>query len=123
MPRSLEEQLNGADPEPWIADDAGDSIFGEIEAVGTREGDYGEYTVVTVVTENEDVLTIAGFGTVLAGKLSGLSEDDIGRKIGVKFLGEKKGKNGKEYKDWKVVLGARPTVAVAAADEFADEDI
>lgn len=124
MPRTMEEKLNGADPEPWIAEEEGDSIFGEIEEVGTRDGDYGEYPVVTVLTENGEVFTIAGFGTVLKGKLEGLTDDDIGRKIGVKLVGEKQSKAGKDYKDWRVVLSARETVpASAVEDEFPDDEL
>lgn len=125
MPRTLEEKLNGADPEPWIAEEEGESIFGEIEEVGVRDGDYGEYPVVTVLTEAGEVFTVAGFGTVLNGKLEGLTDADIGRKIGVKFIGEKDSKGGKSYKDWRVVLSARETVPVTApdVDEFPDDEL
>jgi hypothetical protein len=126
MPRTMEEKLNGADPEPWIAEEEGESIFGEIEEVGTRDGDYGEYPVITVLCENGDVFTVAGFGTVLKGKLEGLTDADIGRKIGVKFVGEKQSKAGKDYKDWRVVLSAREAVTVPPGeehDEFPDEDL
>lgn len=126
MPRSLEEQLAGADPEPWIPEEDGESIFGELEAISTREGDYGEYTVVTILTEAGEVWNVAGFGTVLAGKFEGLTEADLGRKIGVKFVGEKESKGGKSYKDWRVVLSAREPVAVSAVDgpdDFPDDDL
>lgn len=126
MPRSIEEKLAGADPEPWIPEEDGESIFGELEEISTREGDFGEYTVVTLLTANGEVWNVAGFGTVLAGKFEGLSEADLGRKIGVKFVGTKTAKNGKDYKDWRVVLSAREPVAVAAGDvvdEFPDDDL
>lgn len=125
MPRTMEEKLNGADPEPWIPEDEGESIFGEIEEVGTREGDYGEYPVVTILTDSGEVWTVAGFGTVLKGKLEGLTESDIGRKIGVKFVGEKQSKGGKDYKDWRVVLSAREIVSLPPdeVDAFPEEDL
>ena len=123
MARTLEEQLEGADPEPWMPEEDGESIFGEIEAISTREGDFGEYIVVTILTKDDEVWNVAGFGTVLKGKFEGLTDADIGRKLGIKFIGTKTAKNGKDYKDWRVVLSARETVPAAVEDEFPDEDL
>lgn len=126
MPRSLEEQLNGADPEPWIPENAGEFVQGEIEAVDTREGDYGEYKVVTLLTGSGDVLSVAGFGTVLKGKFESLTSSDIGRELGVKFVGVKQNKLGKDYKDYKVLLSPQSTPALAGAlatgDEFSEDE-
>jgi hypothetical protein len=132
MARSLEEQLNGADPEPWMPEEAGESIFGEIEAISTREGDWGPYPVITLLTADGEVWNVAGFGTVLhndkgTGKFDGITDADVGRQLGVKYLGEKTPKKGgKDYKDYRVVLSARVPVTaggVTGVDEFPDEDI
>lgn len=131
MARSLEEQLTGAEPEAWIPEE-GDSIFGEIEAVVTRDGDYGEFPVITILDNDENVWNVAGFGTVLQNKIAEL-EPQVGDSIGFKFLGEKSSKNGKStYKDWRVVLSRAPkNVAVPAAvaasapatgDEFSEDE-
>lgn len=127
--RSLEERLTGAEPEPWIPEEAGDHIFGEVEAVVTRDGDYGEFPVITLLDADGNVWNVAGFGTVLQNKIAELGPHE-GDQIGFKFLGEKTSKNGKStYKDWKVVLSRSPQnaapVAVAApatGDEFSDAE-
>ena len=128
MARTLEERLTGEDAEPWIPEEAGEHIFGEVEEVGTREGDYGEYTVVTLLLEDGSVSSVAGFGTVLAGKLAEL-DPQPGDHLGVKFRGEKTGKNGKEYKDWTVVIQRAqtatltPAAEAATGDEFSDDEV
>lgn len=122
MARSIEEQLSGADPEPWIPEEAGDSIFGEIESIVTRDGDYGEYPMVTLLTSDDDAFNVAIWGTVLQNKFGELSPA-VGDKIGFKYLGEKATKSGSAtYKDWRVVLDRRrrtvDTIVSAPARPF-----
>lgn len=128
MARTLEERLTGEDAEPWIPEEAGEHIFGEVEEVSTREGDFGEYTVVTLLTADGSVVSVAGFGTVLAGKLAEL-DPQPGDSLGVKFRGEKTGKNGKDYKDWTVVIQRNSVLTpasddsgLATGDEFAEDE-
>lgn len=127
MARTLEERLTGEDAEPWIPETPGEHIFGEVEEVGTREGDFGEYTVITLLTADGSVRSIAGFGTVLKGKLAEL-DPQPGDQIGVKFVGEKTGKNGKDYKDWTVVIQRASVMTpasdagLATGDEFQEDE-
>lgn len=123
MPRTLEERLAGADPEPWIPEE-GDSVFGEIEEISTREGDWGEYKVVTIVTEQGDVLNVACWDTVCGKKLEELDPSE-GDMIGFKFLGEKLPKGGgKAYKNWRLVLARaeRAPVTTPVTPAFDDDD-
>lgn len=122
MARSLEEQLNGADPEPWIPEEDGELIFGEIEAISVRDGDYGDYRVVTILTPDGEAFNVAGFGTVLARKFDALTDADVGREIGVKFVGEKLNKAGKSYKDWRVVLSPLAVTVPEVEPDFDTDD-
>ena len=125
MGRSLEERINGPEPEAWIPEEAGEFIIGEIEEISDRDGDYGPYKVVTLLTSEGDVLNVAGFGTVLKGKFDALSDVDCGRQMAVKFLGEQPSKKpgGKPYKNWNVTLSPRAAVPAGGGDFPADEDI
>ena len=124
MARTLEERINGPEPEPWIPEEAGEYIIGELEEISEREGDYGSYRVITLLTENGDVLNVAGFGTVLKGKLESLTTADIGCNVAVKFLGEVANKKpgGKAYKNWNVSV-ERKAVPVTPGGFDADDDI
>lgn len=128
MPRTLEERLTGADPEPWKPEEAGDYVFGEVESIDQREGDYGEYDVVTLLTDNGDVLSVAIWGTVLQKKFAAVKAE-VGDNLGFKFLGERTPKKagGKDYKDWNVfiqraVKADAPSPEAATGGEFADDD-
>lgn len=122
--RTLEERINGPEPEAWMPDEAGDYVVGEIEEISERVGDYGPYKVLTLFTPNGDVLNVAGFGTVLKGKFDRLTDADCGRTIAVKYLGERAPKKagGKEYKDWQVTLSPR-AAQPAAAGAFGEAEI
>lgn len=122
--RSMQERLEGPEPEAWVPENEGELIFGEVEEVSRREGDFGEYTVVTLVDADGQVWNVAGFGTVLAGKLEDL-DPQPGDKLGVKFAGEKTAKNGKAYKDWRVIIersNAPVTVPASTTDPDFDND-
>lgn len=116
MGRSLQEQLDGPEPEPWIPEE-GDSVLGEIEAIDERGTDWGPKKFVTVLTAAGELLTVACWDTVCANKIDEL-EPAVGDMIGFKFLGEKSNKSGSAtYKNWSVKLAraVRPTTPVGAA--------
>ena len=120
--RTLEERINGPDSEPWIPEDEGDFVIGELEEVSTREGDYGPYKVLHLWTSDGRSVTVAGFGQVLASKFETVTDADLGNKVAIVFQGEKRGKSGREYKayDFKV---ERKVAAVAGGDFEGDDDI
>jgi len=123
MGRTLEERINGAEPEPWIPEEAGDYVIGELEEISEREGDYGPYRVVTLLAPDGGVWNVAGFGTVLSGKFASLKETDIGNNVAVKFLGEAASKRpgGKPYKNWTMSVD-RTAVPVLPGGGFAPDD-
>lgn len=121
--RTLEERINGPEAEPWIPEEAGEFVIGELEEISDRTGDYGPYKVITLLTEGGDVLNVAGFGTVLKGKFDSLTSADLGCKVAVKFVGEATGKSGKAYKNWSVTIDRSNLVgAVATGDEFGGDE-
>lgn len=123
--RTLEERINGPEAEAWIPETAGEYVIGELEEVSDRDGDYGPYKVITLFTDNGDVLNVAGFGTVLKGKFDGLTNSDLGAKVAVKFLGEATGKSGKGYKNWSVTIDRSALATsgvVATGTEFGDDE-
>lgn len=125
MGRTLEERINGPEPEPWIPEEAGEYIIGEIEEISERVGDYGPYKVLTLLDADGSVASVAGFGTVLKGKFDTLTDADCGRTIAVKYLGEAPSKKpgGKPYKNWTVTLTPRQAVPAGGGDFPADDDI
>lgn len=124
MARSLQEQMDGGEPEAWEPE-AGDSIIGEVEAITTRTGDWGPYQVVTLLTEAGDAFNVACWDTVCRNKVEEL-EPAIGDMIAFKFLGEKSNKGGTAtYKNWSVRIAraAVPVASVAApATSFPEGD-
>lgn len=96
--------------------EVGDVIYGEIEAITTRDGDYGEYEVVQLLDEDGGVHSVAIFGTVLKNKFDELSPA-AGDRIGFKYLGEKPTKSGgATYKNWQVQI-ERASVPVGSASD------
>lgn len=128
MARTLEQRMKAGDPAPWTPEKAGDSIIGEIEAVGQRTGDYGPYTIITVLDNEGEAFNVAGFGQVLARKFEEL-QPQVGEKIGVQYLGEVKNKKGTStYKNWLVMIdeprltnGTTTVPTVAAPADEVDE--
>lgn len=125
MGRSLQEQLEGEEPEAWEAEE-GDSLLGEIEAITERTGDWGPYKVVTLLDADGKPWNVACWDTVCANKVEEL-DPAVGDMIGFKFLGEKTNKSGSAtYKNWSVKLQrtSAPAHAAAAAgsgDSFPDD--
>lgn len=120
--RTLEERLEADEPEIWEAEE-GDSIFGEVEEISTREGDYGPYQVVTLYNA-DGAFNVACWDTVCANKLEEL-DPHVGDNLGFKYLGLKAPKKAgaKPYKNWRLVL-SRATAAPAAdvpVPEFPEE--
>jgi propanediol utilization protein len=128
MSRTLEERLAGVDPEPWIPEEPGDTIIGEVEEISARDSQFGQPgdtdQFVTLLTEHGDVMSVAIFGTVLKKKFADLNPQE-GDTLGFKFLGEQVPRSGgKPYKNWKLMI-ARKVVAApegaAVGGEFPDE--
>lgn len=70
-----------------------DSIIGQLTAI--TDGTYGKQYVLLV--EGEEI--IVGSYSALAGNIL---EEDISKKIKIVYKGEKKSKNGRNYKEFEV---------------------
>lgn len=120
MGRSLQEQLDAGEPEPFDPE-PGDSVVGEVEAISTRTGDWGPYKVITVLTEADETVNVMCWDTVCANKIEELAPS-IGDSIGFRYLGEKANKSGSAtYKNWSVKL-ARATVPLASVLDAEEGD-
>lgn len=124
--RSIEERIEGPAAESWVPENEGDKVVGVIEEVGTREGDYGPFKVLSLFNEDTNTAwSVAGFGAVLGRKFDHLTDADVGRKVAIIFKGQRQPKKqgAKPYKDYDMVLGPAPVAAAAASApaEFNDE--
>jgi hypothetical protein len=94
--RSLEERLDSAatgwKPNP------GDRLVGTVLDLDTRDGEYGEYPIVTIQTDLGDEIAIHGFHTVLRREFA-KRQPQVGERIGVKYLG----KSDRGYESYRIV--------------------
>lgn len=125
MTRSMEDRLN-AEPAPGWKPEKGDMVIGEIISISTAPGtNWGPYPLIEIETDDGTAIAIHAFHTVIRTEIQRLQPAE-GDRIGVKFLGTQKTKDGTEYEGYNVVLerrtplaaptpGASPTPAPAAA--------
>lgn len=111
-----QDMLDELDQEPviaeaWIPDNEGDTIIGVVESVTVYTGgEYDDYPVVTLVTDDGELRAVHCFGTVLAGHVA----DDgpaKGDRYAIRYAGERQSKNGRTYKDWRTALRKGPFIA------------
>jgi hypothetical protein len=122
-------------PEAWRPE-PGDKLVGEVVDLTTTDGGFGEYVIVTVLVEDEsteqgnpiglsDERTWHAFDTVAKNEIA-KQKPRIGDGIAAKFFGKRPGKDGTEYKAWRVLVEHRgpanePTPAEKAAGDQAEE--
>lgn len=99
--KTLEEQMN-MEIEPWMHETPGDTIVGTIIDVAQYDAGYGPYPILTVEREDGSVWSIHGFHAVLKEEIAN-RQPRPGDRVGIKYLGKVKTKNGKgEYEGYKV---------------------
>lgn len=108
------DMLDELDEEPviaeaWIPENEGDTIIGIVESVSTREGEHGDYTIVTIQTDDGELLAVHGFGMVLAGHLD-KDKPHTGDRYAIRYAGERGSKNGRTYKDWRTAIRRGPFI-------------
>lgn len=108
------DMLDELDQEPviaeaWIPENEGDTIIGIVESVSTREGEHGDYTIVTIQTDDGELLAVHGFGMVLAGHLD-KDRPQTGDRYAIRYAGERGSKNGRTYKDWRTAIRRGPFI-------------
>ena len=95
----LPDEFAGA----WVPEKAGDTIAGTIVSRSSRDGGYGEYTILTIQPAKGDALAVHCAGAALKGKVQE-KNPQVGDEIGIRFVGEATSKAGKTYKNYKVVV-------------------
>lgn len=103
----MEYQL-GLDYAPaWRPEDDGASILGVISAISMGHSEYGTYPIVTILTNDGEMLAVHGFHGVLKERLIEL-RPKVDEVIGIKYLGHvlpddgEKGVN--DYYAYKVII-------------------
>lgn len=105
-------------PEQFVFEKVGDSISGEIDAIGSVTTDYGTSAVLDVISSDDgEVYSVAMFGGVLSGKMETL-RPQVGMTIAIRYEGKKPSKvsGHADYKDYWVLVdeGTRPATAPAS---------
>jgi hypothetical protein len=72
-------------PEAWRPK-AGEYLIGTVTSLDERDGEYGSYPIVTVVTDDGKRLAFHAFHTVARGELARL-RPKVGDEIGIKYHG------------------------------------
>ena len=108
------DMLDELDEEPviaeaWIPDQEGDTIIGTVESVTQRDGEHGMYTIVTIQTDDGELVAVHGFGTVLAGHIE-KDKPQSGDRYAIRYAGERASKNGRTYKDWRTAIRRGPFI-------------
>lgn len=99
---SLEDRLESGLPEAWRPDkEDPDTIIGEVVAIEVGSSDYGKYPIIVIRGQSGREKAIHGFHSVLQNELL-KKRPQIGERIGIKFLGEVPGQNGRSYKGYRV---------------------
>lgn len=115
MTTDQDDMLDELDEEPayadaWIAENEGDTIIGEVVNVSERDGEYGRYTIVTILPDGQDTpLAVHCTGSVLTGRVQ---EDNpqAGDRYAIRYAGKRDSKNGRTYKDWRTALRRGPFI-------------
>lgn len=110
--RSLEDRLDA--PAPAWRPEPGDRLIGIVVDVGTREGTYGPYPVVTVESEEDGCdLAFHGFHSVARQELARLKVR-VGDRIGLAYHGRRTSKGGDEYESYVIRVDREEPVEPAA---------
>jgi hypothetical protein len=96
---------------PWIPDDEDDpspeGIQGRVKFLGTVPSEYGPEECPYVELEAADgtIWSVRGYATVLRNQIT-KANPQVGDLMAVRYFGVKtgKGKNAREYKNYKVVV-------------------
>src|SRR5215207_7993353 len=89
----MSERL-GMFPEAWQPK-PGDQLIGGVTDVDERDGEYGLYPIVCVLTDDGDEFAVHGFHTVLRNEFA-KQRPEVGDRIGIAYHGKITGKNS-EY--------------------------
>lgn len=97
----LTNRLN-RDSEPWRPN-PGDTIEGEVVELDTRDGGYGPYPIVTVVTDDDREVTVHCFHEALRGQVESKNVA-VGDTIGVIYRGKTTSANGRSFHSYRLIV-------------------
>lgn len=100
----------------------GDTLMGTIQAItASNPGQYGIYPIVTVITDDGEIVNVHAFHNTLRNRLL-QNRPKLGEKIAVQYLGrvQSKDKNRSPYYNYAVVIGDPQKVEEAGWDMFDD---
>lgn len=110
------EKSESVEAEPWDFEKDGNTLEGELTFVSDDiEGDYGTYRIYVIQPESGDPRSFIP-SKVGRDKLD-RAKAAVGDYVGVKFLGLKKSKNGRKYKDWAVAVQKAASVGSGPSSE------
>jgi hypothetical protein len=101
----------GMFPEAWKPKE-GDQLIGTITELGDRDGGFGDYPVITVITEAGDEYAVHGFHTVLKSELGKL-RPTVGDQIGIAYHGKDEAKG---YERYRVIVDRKTPAPTTEAD-------
>ena len=114
---SLSDRL-ARDPEPWMPE-PGDSVEGEVVEVALREGKFGVYPVVSLLTEDGNEVEFHAWHGVASGRLHELDPQE-GDTLAVKYQGQRTSGGGNSYHSYRILIqhgpNRQPTAPAPAAE-------
>ena len=104
-PSDIDTMLDSADDfaAAWIPEKAGDQISGVVASRSSRDGGYGEYSILTIQPAKGEALAVHCTNVAIKAKVIE-KNPQVGDEIGIRFLGEATSKTGNTYKNFKVVV-------------------
>lgn len=121
--RSMLDRLQQESAEGWNPSD-GDTLMGVIKSIkASQPNEYGIYPIVTVETDDGNIVAVHCFHTILRTRLLE-KRPAPGERIAIRYIGERQTKrdDDRSYHNYAVVVD-RPTDTEAQAtwDAFSDD--
>jgi hypothetical protein len=91
----------GMFPEAWQPKPE-DKLIGTVTDTDDRDGEYGLYPIVCVLTDDGDEFAVHAFHAVLKTEFA-KQQPEVGDRIGIAYHGKVKGKNS-EYESNRVII-------------------
>jgi hypothetical protein len=100
----IEDRLDRGFPEAWKPA-PGDKLVGTVTEVGERDGGFGSYPIIGVLTDAGDEFNCHAYHTVLRNEVA-KQRPRVGDRIGIAYHGKKDGeKDGeKGYERYRVIV-------------------
>jgi hypothetical protein len=97
----IEDRLDRGFPEAWKPA-PGDKLVGTVTEVGERDGGFGSYPIIGVLTDDGDEFSVHAYHTVLRNEVA-QQRPRVGDRIGIAYHG-KKDDGEKGYERYRVIV-------------------